>query len=44
VETVTAKEAGLASPGIIESLFNLPDNWFGTEKKTEVPVKALPSK
>jgi hypothetical protein len=43
VETVTAKEANLASPGIIESLFSLPDNWFGTEKKNEMPVEPLPS-
>lgn len=31
VETVTAKEAGFASPGIVERLFSLPDNWFGLE-------------
>ena len=43
VEAVTAKEAGLASPGIIEHLFNLPDNWFGTVKKAEPPVESIPS-
>ncbi len=41
VEAVTAEEAGLASPGLIESLLNLPDNWFGTEKETEKPAEAL---
>jgi hypothetical protein len=42
-ETFTPKEENLASPGIIESLFSLPDNWFGTEKKNEMPVEPLPS-
>jgi len=31
VETVGAEEAGLASPGIIESLFSLPKAWFGSD-------------
>jgi hypothetical protein len=43
VEAVTAEEAGLASPGLIESLFSLPDNWFGTLKKAEAPMETLPS-
>ena len=38
VEAVTAKEAGFASPGIIERLFSLPDNWFGAED-AENPVE-----
>jgi len=42
VEAVTASEAGLAAPGIIESLFSLPDNWFGRERKPEAAVKVLP--
>jgi hypothetical protein len=43
VEAVTTKEAGLASPGIIENLLSLPDNWFGAEESTEEAVEALPS-
>ncbi len=35
VEAVTAKQAGLASPGIIERLFSLPNNWFGAEAVAE---------
>ncbi len=31
VEEVSAKDAGLASPGIVETLFNLPRLWFGSE-------------
>lgn len=32
VEKIPPEQAGLASPGIIERLFNLPDKWFGKEK------------
>ncbi|GAV19604.1 hypothetical protein MMIC_P0552 [Mariprofundus micogutta] len=30
VEAVSAEDAGLASPGIVERLFNLPTEWFGS--------------
>ncbi len=29
VEEVTPEEAGLAAPGLVESLFSLPGRWFG---------------
>jgi len=32
VEKINPEEAGLASPGIIERLFTLPDTWFGKQK------------
>ena len=32
VEKIKPEEAGLASPGIIEHLFTLPDTWFGEQK------------
>jgi len=35
VETVNAEKAGLASPGIVERLFSLPQAWFGSGKATE---------
>jgi len=34
VEAVNAEQAGLSSPGIIESLFSLPNTWFGSGKAT----------
>jgi len=33
VEKIKPEEAGLASPGIIERLFTLPDIWFGEQKE-----------
>ena len=33
VEEVSAEDAGLASPGIVETLFSLPGLWFGSEDK-----------
>jgi len=31
VEQISPEEAGLASPGIVESFLNLPSKWFGDE-------------
>jgi len=38
VEPAKPEDAGLASAGLIESLFSLPDSWFGSGK----PAKASP--
>lgn len=35
VEEVSPEKAGLASPGIVEHLLGLPNQWFGPEKKEE---------
>ncbi len=37
VEQITPEEAGLAAPGVFESLFNLPERWFGKEKEVVIP-------
>jgi len=37
VEAVTPESAGLASPGIIENLFSLPGQWFGSNKASPQP-------
>lgn len=33
VEEISPEEAGLASPGIVEHLLGLPNQWFGKDKK-----------
>jgi hypothetical protein len=44
VELVNPEDAGLASPGIIEGLFSLPDRWFGKEKRKAEAAKDSPDK
>lgn len=39
VEAVKPEKAGLASPGIIEHLFNLPDLWFNRDKDQPEEIK-----
>ena len=43
VEAVSAKDAGLDSPGIIDQLFNIPTEWFGSgDKKTAAEAAPVP--
>jgi hypothetical protein len=37
VEQLSAREAGLAQPGLIERLLNLPNVWFGKAEKNIAP-------
>jgi len=40
VKSVKPQQAGLAQPGIIERLFNLPNDWFGSSQPASQPTKA----
>ena len=37
VEQVSPEEAGMASPGVFEALFTLPEKWFGKETAPVAP-------
>ena len=37
VDEISPEEAGLAAPGVFESLLALPEKWFGKEKVSDTP-------